>query len=143
MVTYFTLLLMVMYWNNLEYIFCIPERNIQTSLLIFQPNPLSARLKWQSTHNNHHSPLCYRITCDDDEERGSRRVYRGCLNSTTCKGCTSCVCFGCDTCRFSDCSCQTCIDFTRNAKAWLRESLNNILLVVEIVELALFNISSF
>ncbi|KAI3812223.1 hypothetical protein L1987_16930 [Smallanthus sonchifolius] len=58
-----------------------------------------------------------KITCDDDEERGSRRVYRGCVRSTTCKGCTSCVCFGCGTCRFSDCCCQTCIDFTTNSKA--------------------------
>ncbi|KAK3021088.1 hypothetical protein RJ639_027674 [Escallonia herrerae] len=58
-----------------------------------------------------------KVTCEDDEERASRRVYRGCSRSPTCKGCTSCVCFGCDTCRFSDCSCQTCIDFTRNAKA--------------------------
>ncbi|KAK8562517.1 hypothetical protein V6N13_018898 [Hibiscus sabdariffa] len=58
-----------------------------------------------------------RITCDEEEERASRRVYRGCTRSPTCKGCTSCVCFGCEICRFSDCSCQTCIDFTRNAKA--------------------------
>ncbi|XP_021685111.2 protein ULTRAPETALA 1 isoform X1 [Hevea brasiliensis] len=57
-----------------------------------------------------------KITCDDDEERASRRVYRGCTRSPTCKGCTSCVCFGCEICRFTDCSCQTCIDFTRNAK---------------------------
>ncbi|GMG98612.1 hypothetical protein Nepgr_000452 [Nepenthes gracilis] len=55
-----------------------------------------------------------RIACEDDEERASRRVYRGCSRSPTCKGCTSCVCFGCDFCRFSDCSCQTCIDFTTN-----------------------------
>ncbi|XP_027347119.1 protein ULTRAPETALA 1-like isoform X1 [Abrus precatorius] len=64
------------------------------------------------------SDLSYdKITCDDEEERASRRVYRGCTRSPTCKGCTSCVCFGCDTCRFSDCSCQTCTDFTNNAKA--------------------------
>ncbi|GAY55721.1 hypothetical protein CUMW_166330 [Citrus unshiu] len=62
------------------------------------------------------TPSLSRITCDDEEERASRRVYRGCIRSPTCKGCTSCVCFGCDICRFSDCSCQTCIDFTRNAK---------------------------
>ncbi|KAJ0746786.1 putative developmental regulator, ULTRAPETALA [Helianthus annuus] len=61
--------------------------------------------------------ICFRITCDDDEERASRRVYRGCVRSPTCKGCTSCVCFGCATCRFSDCSCQTCNDFTINSKA--------------------------
>ncbi|XP_076953818.1 protein ULTRAPETALA 1-like [Bidens hawaiensis] len=46
-----------------------------------------------------------KLTCDDEEERGSHRVYRGCVRSTTCKGCTTCVCFGCDTCRFSDCCC--------------------------------------
>ncbi|KAF3973970.1 hypothetical protein ACB098_04G032300 [Castanea mollissima] len=57
-----------------------------------------------------------KISCDDDEERASRRVYRGCARSPTCKGCTSCVCFGCEICRFSDCSCQTCVDFTMNAK---------------------------
>lgn len=58
-----------------------------------------------------------KVSCDDDEERASRRVYRGCSRSPTCKGCTTCVCFGCEICRFSDCSCQTCSDFTRNAKA--------------------------
>ncbi|CAN0914921.1 Protein ULTRAPETALA 1 [Linum grandiflorum] len=58
-----------------------------------------------------------KVTCDDDEERASRKVYRGCSRSPTCKGCTSCVCFGCEICRFSDCSCQTCIDFTRNNAA--------------------------
>lgn len=58
-----------------------------------------------------------RITCDNDEERASRRMYRGCSRSPTCKGCTSCVCFGCEICRFSDCSCQTCRDFTSNARA--------------------------
>ncbi|KAF5174915.1 Ultrapetala-like protein [Thalictrum thalictroides] len=57
-----------------------------------------------------------KITCDDDEERASRKVYRGCCRAPTCKGCTSCVCFGCNLCRFSDCSCQTCIDFTKNAE---------------------------
>nr|AFK43444.1 unknown [Lotus japonicus] len=58
-----------------------------------------------------------KVTCDNEEERASRRVYRGCNRSPTCKGCTSCVCFGCDVCRFSGCSCQTCTDFTTNAKA--------------------------
>ncbi|CAN8273598.1 unnamed protein product [Cochlearia groenlandica] len=58
-----------------------------------------------------------KITCEEEEERGSRRVYRGCTRSQTCKGCTSCVCFGCDLCRFSDCTCQTCVDFTSNVKA--------------------------
>ncbi|XP_039140280.1 protein ULTRAPETALA 1-like [Dioscorea cayenensis subsp. rotundata] len=57
-----------------------------------------------------------KITCEDDEERASRKVLRGCSRSPSCKGCTSCVCFGCETCRFVDCSCQTCMDFTRNAE---------------------------
>ncbi|KAF9612109.1 hypothetical protein IFM89_038177 [Coptis chinensis] len=56
------------------------------------------------------------MTCDHDEERASRRVYRGCSRSATCKGCTTCVCFGCNICRFSDCSCQTCMDFTSNVQ---------------------------
>ncbi|CAN6457711.1 unnamed protein product [Victoria cruziana] len=64
------------------------------------------------------SDMAYdRIGCDHDEERASRKVYRGCYRSPTCRGCTSCVCFGCEICRFSDCSCQTCVDFTLNAKA--------------------------
>ncbi|CAN7072065.1 unnamed protein product [Brassica oleracea var. botrytis] len=58
-----------------------------------------------------------KITCEAEEERGSRKVYKGCTRSPTCKGCTSCVCFGCELCRFSDCSCQTCVDFTSNVKA--------------------------
>ncbi|XP_026392347.1 protein ULTRAPETALA 2-like [Papaver somniferum] len=55
-----------------------------------------------------------KISCDDDEERASRKVYRSCSRSPTCSGCTSCVCFGCNICRFSDCNCQICMDFTRN-----------------------------
>ncbi|GMY18688.1 protein ULTRAPETALA 1-like [Fagus crenata] len=47
-----------------------------------------------------------KITCEDDEERASRRVYRGCTCSPTCKGCTSCLCFGYEIYRFLDCSCQ-------------------------------------
>ncbi|XP_055801872.1 protein ULTRAPETALA 1-like [Solanum dulcamara] len=57
-----------------------------------------------------------KFSCDDAEERASRRVYRGCLRSPTCGGCTSCVCFGCEECCFSDCNCQTCIDFRKNTK---------------------------
>ncbi|CAN8270996.1 unnamed protein product [Cochlearia groenlandica] len=57
-----------------------------------------------------------KITCEEDEERGSRKVYRGCARSPSCKGCTACVCFGCNLCRFSDCSCQICVDFTTNNK---------------------------
>lgn len=77
--------------------------------------------------------LEYRITCDDEEERASRRVYRGCIRSPTCKGCTSCVCFGCDICRFSDCSCQTCIDFTRNAKTWISGVISSTWLFLSLV----------
>ncbi|XP_047260113.1 protein ULTRAPETALA 1-like [Capsicum annuum] len=58
-----------------------------------------------------------KFSCDDKEERKSRRVYRGCLRSSTCEGCSSCVCFGCQICCFSSCSCQTCIDFTKTTKA--------------------------
>lgn len=65
---------------------------------------------WKCSDNPHD-----RISCNDDEERASRRVYRGCPRSPGCEGCTSCVCFGCETCRFSECSCRTCTDFTRNA----------------------------
>ncbi|XP_072958293.1 protein ULTRAPETALA 1-like [Typha angustifolia] len=57
-----------------------------------------------------------KVTCEDEEERASRKVLRGCWRSPSCKGCTTCVCFGCEICRFSDCSCQTCVDFTQNAK---------------------------
>lgn len=57
-----------------------------------------------------------KITCEEEEERGSRKVFRGCTRSPSCKGCTSCVCFGCKLCRFSDCNCQTCLDFTTNAQ---------------------------
>ncbi|KAG0497119.1 hypothetical protein HPP92_001584 [Vanilla planifolia] len=58
-----------------------------------------------------------KISCDNEEERASRKVLRGCSRSPSCKGCTSCVCFGCEVCRFTDCGCQTCIDFTRNAES--------------------------
>ncbi|KAF5188152.1 Ultrapetala-like protein [Thalictrum thalictroides] len=59
----------------------------------------------------------HQMNCDHEEERASRRVYRGCSCLQTCKGCMTCVCFGCSICRFSDCTCQTCIDFIRNAQA--------------------------
>lgn len=58
-----------------------------------------------------------KITCQEDEERVSRKAHRGCPNVAACAGCTSCVCFGCSICRFSDCTCQTCVDFTSNSKA--------------------------
>ncbi|KAK1405375.1 Developmental regulator, ULTRAPETALA [Heracleum sosnowskyi] len=61
-------------------------------------------------------PPSARVQCSHEEERASRRVYKGCSRSQTCKGCTSCVCFGCNICRFADCSCQSCVDFTRNEK---------------------------
>ncbi|XP_077243274.1 protein ULTRAPETALA 1-like [Tasmannia lanceolata] len=64
------------------------------------------------------SDLSYdKISCDDEEERASRKVYRACSRSPSCSGCTSCVCFGCEICRFSDCNCQTCVDFTLNSKS--------------------------
>ncbi|KAF3325618.1 protein ULTRAPETALA 1 isoform X2 [Carex littledalei] len=55
------------------------------------------------------------ITCAEKEERGSKRRARGCHQDSSCSGCTKCVCFGCKMCRFSDCNCQTCIDFLTNA----------------------------
>ncbi|XP_038887240.1 protein ULTRAPETALA 2-like [Benincasa hispida] len=54
------------------------------------------------------------ITCDDDEERESRKSFRGCPRSSKCRGCTSCVCFGCLRCRFLDCHCRACTDFVQN-----------------------------
>ncbi|KAJ4816075.1 Protein ULTRAPETALA 1 [Rhynchospora pubera] len=56
-----------------------------------------------------------RFTCADKEERQSKRRARGCHRDNMCSGCTSCVCFGCKKCRFSDCNCQICIDFLKNA----------------------------
>lgn len=56
-----------------------------------------------------------KTSCDDDEERASRRLRRGCTRSTSCNGCTKCICFGCPICRFSDCSCQACVDYMKNA----------------------------
>ncbi|XP_010540862.1 PREDICTED: protein ULTRAPETALA 1-like isoform X2 [Tarenaya hassleriana] len=83
------------------------------------------RLRSREECRLHHDALAdpnwkcsdYPIKCEEEEERGSRKVYRGCTRSPTCKGCTSCVCFGCHFCRFSDCSCQICLDFTRNSQA--------------------------
>ncbi|XP_048327395.1 protein ULTRAPETALA 2 [Ziziphus jujuba] len=57
-----------------------------------------------------------RITCEDAEERATRKIVRGCPRTATCKGCTSCVCFGCIRCRFWDCRCRTCVDFMQNAE---------------------------
>ncbi|KAF6163225.1 hypothetical protein GIB67_025089 [Kingdonia uniflora] len=69
----------------------------------------SANANWKCADHPHDN-----ISCEDDEERASRRVYRGCLRSAACHGCLSCVCTGCTSCRFSDCSCQTCNDFIKN-----------------------------
>ncbi|XP_014632530.1 protein ULTRAPETALA 2-like [Glycine max] len=52
-----------------------------------------------------------KIICDDDEERPSMRVSRGCSRSSTCQGCSTCYCEGCIKFRFEDCNCQECIDF--------------------------------
>ncbi|KAK9938201.1 hypothetical protein M0R45_014954 [Rubus argutus] len=58
-----------------------------------------------------------KTTCDDDEEeRASRKSYRGCPRAATCKGCTSCVCVGCNMCRFKDCDCRTCVDYIQNVE---------------------------
>ncbi|KAJ0923605.1 putative developmental regulator, ULTRAPETALA [Helianthus annuus] len=60
-----------------------------------------------------HDMIPGRWTCEDLEERSSRR-HSGCPKKTNCKGCTHCVCFGCQMCRFEDCGCQECIDFYAN-----------------------------
>ncbi|XVF78101.1 hypothetical protein PTKIN_Ptkin14bG0101800 [Pterospermum kingtungense] len=57
-----------------------------------------------------------KISCIDDEERASRKSCRGCPRKPNCKGCTTCVCFGCLKCRFMDCKCRTCLDFMQNAE---------------------------
>ncbi|CDP07784.1 unnamed protein product [Coffea canephora] len=54
------------------------------------------------------------ITCDDAEERNSRKSSRGCPRNPSCKGCVRCVCLGCSTCRFEDCECRSCREFYSN-----------------------------
>uniref|UniRef100_A0A0D9WIC1 SAND domain-containing protein n=1 Tax=Leersia perrieri TaxID=77586 RepID=A0A0D9WIC1_9ORYZ len=56
-----------------------------------------------------------RVSCEDEEERASRKASRGCARAAACEGCMRCVCFGCETCRFAGCGCQLCVDFYRNA----------------------------
>ncbi|XP_010922025.1 protein ULTRAPETALA 1-like [Elaeis guineensis] len=56
-----------------------------------------------------------KFSCDAVEERQSRKVLRRCFRLPSCEGCNYCVCLGCEMCRFSDCSCQTCVDFMKNA----------------------------
>ncbi|XP_057460477.1 protein ULTRAPETALA 2-like isoform X2 [Actinidia eriantha] len=55
-----------------------------------------------------------KITCEDPEERKSRKASRRCPESIKCSGCMSCVCIGCGMCRFKDCPCRVCIDFVQN-----------------------------
>ncbi|KAK3199198.1 hypothetical protein Dsin_022613 [Dipteronia sinensis] len=58
-----------------------------------------------------------RITCVDDEERHSRKRYRGCPESSSkCEGCNSCVCVGCLKCRSKECDCILCVNFMQNAE---------------------------
>ncbi|XP_021758524.1 protein ULTRAPETALA 1-like [Chenopodium quinoa] len=54
------------------------------------------------------------LRCEDDERRGAKNLVRGCPLKPTCEGCSSCVCFGCDMCRFDDCDCRTCLDYILN-----------------------------
>ncbi|XP_051121647.1 protein ULTRAPETALA 2-like [Andrographis paniculata] len=54
------------------------------------------------------------LSCDDAEERESRKAVRGCPKNPKCTGCTKCVCNGCDMCRFDDCDCQECTSFILN-----------------------------
>ncbi|OMP04584.1 putative Protein ULTRAPETALA2 [Corchorus olitorius] len=57
-----------------------------------------------------------RYKCNSDAERPGRKSHRGCPRTPSCKGCTTCVCFGCLKCRFVDCKCRTCVDYMRNAE---------------------------
>ncbi|KAI3457516.1 hypothetical protein Pfo_014179 [Paulownia fortunei] len=64
---------------------------------------------WKCSNIPDHS-----LTCNDVEERESRKLRRGCPKASRCQGCEQCVCLGCDMCRFEDCSCQTCVEFILN-----------------------------
>ncbi|XP_060190963.1 protein ULTRAPETALA 2-like [Lycium barbarum] len=55
-----------------------------------------------------------RISCDDVEERESRKLCRGCPRTAKCNGCARCVCFGCRMCTFNDCNCRACVDYLNN-----------------------------
>ncbi|KAF7836766.1 protein ULTRAPETALA 1-like [Senna tora] len=57
-----------------------------------------------------------RITCDEEEERDNRKMYRGCPAIKHCRGCNYCICNGCLKCRFLNCNCQPCTDFMTEAK---------------------------
>ncbi|KAI4366089.1 hypothetical protein MLD38_022012 [Melastoma candidum] len=57
-----------------------------------------------------------KISCEEDEERDSRKRCRGCPRFMRCEGCSECVCLGCLECRYFDCQCRTCVDFIRNAQ---------------------------
>ncbi|KAH7861549.1 hypothetical protein Vadar_027618 [Vaccinium darrowii] len=60
---------------------------------------------------------CKMKTCQDPEERKSRKLGRGCPRSPRsprCPGCMLCVCVGCVKCRFKGCPCRTCVDFMEN-----------------------------
>ena len=59
---------------------------------------------------------CFSLTCEDKDERESRKTLRGCPYSPMCSGCELCVCFGCPECRFMGCNCRTCVDFYQNAR---------------------------
>ncbi|KAL9670630.1 hypothetical protein QQ045_008184 [Rhodiola kirilowii] len=56
-----------------------------------------------------------KMDCSSEAERASRMLVRGCRRLGTCPGCTSCVCCGCTMCRFSDCGCRICKDFSGNS----------------------------
>ncbi|XP_054812229.1 protein ULTRAPETALA 2-like [Prosopis cineraria] len=53
---------------------------------------------------------CFRITCEDEEERDNRKMYRGCPLVKQCPGCKYCNCTGCLKCRFLNCNCRECTD---------------------------------
>ncbi|KAM7251569.1 hypothetical protein ACFE04_023452 [Oxalis oulophora] len=54
-------------------------------------------------------------SCDHEEERPSRKVARGCPRYGKCKGCSKCICTGCFKCRYMNCPCKPCTEFTQNA----------------------------
>ncbi|WRX28134.1 hypothetical protein QQP08_020621, partial [Theobroma cacao] len=85
------------------------------------------RLRTEEECRNYHDALITRrwscenwpyekINCQTEEERAGRKRCRGCPQTPICKGCTTCVCFGCLNCRFLDCKCRTCVDFMKNAE---------------------------
>eukprot|EP00250_Pteridium_aquilinum_P021204 c25054_g1_i1 orf=175-2577(-) len=72
----------------------------------------SMNLEWECSNY----PFDSLRSCQDDEEREARQAIRGCIRSRTCQGCIQCVCLGCFSCRFEDCSCRVCVEYIDNNK---------------------------